>query len=118
MTLKAMLAAAGQMINGHVDQDAMIYFINQVVADMIRDMHITRTDIAYNNCLPRRPVEILDVRSEPSGDVVTYTFVPHMLRWAGDVPELPAWCHGAIVTYAVQRYQIHYCFHCGYEVAA
>jgi len=103
MTLEQLIRGAEKALGYRVDRSWMIYTINSIVLDLALSMRVTRTDTAYNNYLPRQPAQILDVRRSPAGDVVTYTYVPRPLRYADDIPELPVWCHSAIVTYIVQR---------------
>lgn len=103
MTLKQLIRSAENALGYRVDLGWMVYAINMIVQDLALSMRVTRTGTAYNNYLPRQPVQILDVRRSPVGDVVTYTYVPRPMRYADDMPELPIWCHSAIVTYIVQR---------------
>jgi hypothetical protein len=103
MTLEQIIKGAQNALGYRLDRGWLIYTINQIVLDLALSMRVTRTDVAYNNYLPRQPVQILDVRRGLTGDVVTYTYVPRPMRYADDTPELPAWCHSAIITYVVQR---------------
>lgn len=103
MTLRQLIKSAESALGYRVDLGWMVYIINSIVQDLALSMRVTRTDVAHNNYLPRQPVQILDVRRGPAGDTVTYTYVPRPMRYADDMPELPVWCHSAIVTYIVQR---------------
>ena len=40
----------------------------------------------------------------PDGAIqVTYRYMPEPLRVDTDIPDLPQWCHGALISYAVGR---------------
>ena len=46
----------------------------------------------------------LRVPAVPDGAVfVTYRYMPEALRVDTDIPDLPEWCHGALISYAVGR---------------
>ena len=46
----------------------------------------------------------LRVPAVPDGTIaVTYRYMPEPLRVDTDVPDLPEWCHGALIGYAVGR---------------
>jgi len=46
----------------------------------------------------------LRVPCAPDGAIrVTYRYMPEPLRYDTDVPDLPEWCHGALICYAVGR---------------
>lgn len=48
--------------------------------------------------------ETLRVPAVEDGTVqVTYRYMPEALRVDTDVPDLPEWCHGALISYAVGR---------------
>jgi len=108
MTLEQIIANVEDALGCRINRSRIIYSINEVVLDLALSMRVTRTDIAYNNRLPRQPVEIIDVQHAINGDRVTYTFVPRTLRYSDDVPELPVWCHNAIVTFVMQLYRDQY----------
>ena len=48
--------------------------------------------------------ELLHVPAVSDGELlVTYRYMPTPLKVDTDVPELPEWCHGAMIGYAVGR---------------
>jgi len=48
--------------------------------------------------------ELLRVPAAEDGNVlVTYRYMPEPLKVDTDVPDLPEWCHGALIGYAVGR---------------
>ncbi|NLI54112.1 MAG: hypothetical protein GX417_07270 [Clostridiales bacterium] len=48
--------------------------------------------------------DLLRVPAVSDGDVlVTYRYMPEPLKVDTDVPDLPEWCHGAMIGYAVGR---------------
>ena len=48
--------------------------------------------------------EMLRVPAVEDGAIrVTYRYMPEPLRVDTDVPDLPEWCHGALISYAVGR---------------
>lgn len=102
MKLDQIIKSIEGLLGFRLDRTWMIQHINETMMSLASSMHVTRTDIAYNGYLPRQPVEIIDVRYTSGGDLVTYTYVPRELRHSDDVPELPIWCHSAIVSYATQ----------------
>jgi len=103
MTLDQIIRNVEGLLGYRIDRSLLIQIINETMINLALSMRLTRTDTAYNGYLTRQPVQSIDVRYSPGGDIVTYTYVPRELRHSDDVPELPIWCHSAIVSYAAQH---------------
>ena len=106
MTLKEIIGAVRRQI-GDVDRQLLTQYVNDVMIDLARDLRPTRTDCIrpYRWQLPRVPVEVIKITRGRTSAAVTYTYVPQLLRYDADIPDLPEWCHAALVTFTVQRYR-------------
>ena len=88
-------------VNGHLDLSLLPYVCTKVLA--VEDGEGRRLAFCYG-----ANVGELVVRNVP-GDAlfVVYRYVPRTLRSEFDEPELPAFCHPLIITYAVARERCH-----------
>ncbi len=107
MTLSEMLGSTRRALDKDADATLIRQYINDAMMDLAHDLRPTRTDCIRMNRwkLTRVPVEILRVARGRDTAAVTYVYVPRLLERGWDEPDLPAWCHGALVAWAVQRYR-------------
>jgi hypothetical protein len=112
-------------------RDKLTRYINDAMIDLTADLQPRRTDTLtltdgtlITSELPRAAVKILaltrgDVRLPfyyglatdrlrvpcvEDGEIdVTYRYMPESLKVDTDIPDLPEWCHGALISYAVGR---------------
>mgnify|MGYP001273145723 CR=1 FL=1 len=112
-------------------RDKLTRYLNDAIIDLTSDLQPRRTDeLSLSDgelCLadlPRTAVKVtalerdgkrlpfyygpdsdtLRVPCVPDGAVrVTYRYMPEPLKYDTDVPDLPEWCHGALISYAVGR---------------
>ncbi len=84
------------LTNGELDLRNLPLSVVKVVALTRED---TRLPFYYGVS-----TELLRVPAVSDGDVlVTYRYMPEQLKVDTDVPDLPEWCHGAMISYAVGR---------------
>ncbi|MEA4939539.1 MAG: hypothetical protein VB091_08135 [Christensenella sp.] len=112
-------------------RDKLTRYLNDAMIDLASELQPRRTDeLTLTNGsldlskLPRDVVKVLALTREstrlpfyygasteqlrvpavPDGAVnVTYRYMPEALRVDTDIPDLPEWCHGALISYAVGR---------------
>ena len=112
-------------------RDKLTRYLNDAMIDLTSDLQPRRTDELTLtsgsldlSTLPRDVVKVialsrgstrlpfyygastanLRVPAAEDGAVqVTYRYVPEPLRVDTDIPDLPEWCHGALISYAVGR---------------
>lgn len=112
-------------------RDKLTRYLNDAMIDLTADLQPRRTDplpitdgTVDLSALPRAVVKVLalacggtrlcfyygatnDVLRVPgveSGTAqITYRYMPTLLQFDTDVPDLPSWCHGALISYAVGR---------------
>ena len=111
-------------------RDKMTRFANEAVTDLARTLRLRRSDQATvengqldTDALPRHCLKVLSLwqgeqripflmgvsstKLRPicsDGPItITYEYLPTDMSSPTDVPELPEWCHGLIVTYVVGR---------------
>jgi len=114
-------------------RDRMTRFANEAVGDLAHTLQLRRSDPLNvvngqlsTTDLPRHCVKVLSLWREgkripfimgtqsgilralcPDGEVqVTYRYLPLDMTSPTDVPEVPEWCHGMIVTYVVARERV------------
>ena len=112
-------------------RDKLTRYLNDAMIDLTSELQPRRTDTLTLtggaldlSALPRDVVKVvalsrgstrlpfyyglstaqLRVPAAEDGDVqVTYRYMPESLKVDTDIPDLPQWCHGALVSYAVGR---------------
>ena len=112
-------------------RDKLTRYLNDAMIDLTSELQPRRSDtlpleggIIELRGLPRSAVKVialtrggtrlpfyygasteqLRVPATTDGDVlVTYRYMPEPLKVDTDIPELPEWCHGAMIGYAVGR---------------
>ena len=112
-------------------RDKLTRYLNDAMIDLTSELQPRRTDtltltggVLDLSALPRDVVKFvalsrgstrlpfyyglstaqLRVPAAEDGDVqVTYRYMPESLKVDTDIPDLPQWCHGALVSYAVGR---------------
>lgn len=112
-------------------RDKLTRYLNDAMIDLASELQPRRTDeLTLTNGsldltkLPRDVVKVLALTREstrlpfyygastdqlrvpavPDGAVnVTYRYMPEAMRVDTDIPDLPEWCHGALISYAVGR---------------
>ena len=112
-------------------RDKLTRYLNDAMIDLTSELQPRRSDtlpleggIIELRGLPRSAVKVialtrgdtrlpfyygasteqLRVPATTDGDVlVTYRYMPELLKVDTDIPELPEWCHGAMIGYAVGR---------------
>jgi len=112
-------------------RDKLTRYLNDAMIDLTSELQPRRTDeltltdsTLDLSALPRAVVKILALTRENtrlpfyyglSSDrlrvpavtdgpaQVTYRYIPEPLRVDTDIPDLPEWCHGALIGYAVGR---------------
>lgn len=112
-------------------RDKLTRYLNDALIDLTSELQPRRTDeLTLANgaldlsALPRDVVKVvalsrgntrlpfyygvstdnLRVPAAEDGAIsVTYRYMPEPLRVDTDVPDLPEWCHGALISYAVGR---------------
>lgn len=112
-------------------RDKLTRYLNDALIDLTSELQPRRTDeLTLTNgsldltALPRDVVKVLAltrgntrlpfyygvstanlrVPAAEDGEIlVTYRYMPQPLRVDTDVPDLPEWCHGALISYAVGR---------------
>lgn len=113
-------------------RDKLTRYVNDAMVDLSAELQPRRTDtLTVDNGaldlaqLPRAAVKVLAldvnharqpfyygtgtdnlrVPTIPNGTSVSvlYRYMPNALLYDTDVPELPSWCHGALISYAVGR---------------
>ncbi len=89
------------VVNGRLDLTQLPYLCTKVLA--VEDGDGRRVVFYYG-----ASVAELAVRGIPDGELyVVYRYAPRTLSGEFDEPELPAFCHPLIVTYAVARERCH-----------
>jgi hypothetical protein len=84
------------LTNGMLDLSALPRSVVKVIALSRAD---TRLPFYYG-----AGTELLRVPAVADGEVmVTYRYMPPMLKVDTDIPELPEWSHGALIGYSVGR---------------
>ena len=112
-------------------RDKLTRYLNDAMIDLTSELQPRRSDtlpleggIIELRGLPRSAVKVialtrgdtrlpfyygasteqLRVPATTDGDVlVTYRYMPELLKVDTDIPDLPEWCHGAMIGYAVGR---------------
>ena len=112
-------------------RDKLTRYLNDAMIDLASELQPRRTDELTLNggsldlsTLPRDVVKVLALTRESTrlpfyygastdqlrvpavtdGAIqVTYRYMPEPLRVDTDIPDLPQWCHGALISYAVGR---------------
>lgn len=88
-------------VNGRIDLAGLPYLCTKVLA--VEDGEGRRLAFYYG-----ASVQELVVRNVPDETLfVVYRYAPRTLRNEFDEPELPAFCHPLIITYAVARERCH-----------
>ena len=112
-------------------RDKLTRYLNDAMIDLTSELQPRRSDtLALKggevdlSTLPRCAVKVIalsrggtrlpfyygvstDKLRVPATDdgeiVVTYRYIPELLKVDTDIPDLPEWCHGAMIGYAVGR---------------
>ena len=112
-------------------RDKLTRYLNDAMIDLTSELQPRRTDTLTLTggaldllALPRDVVKVvalsrgstrlpfyyglstaqLRVPAAEDGEIqVTYRYMPESLKVDTDIPDLPQWCHGALVSYAVGR---------------